>query len=638
MLFKSFFLLSKKNYFVIIFLSFASALEAQPYITGLTPASGATGSSIAITGTGFSVSPSANIVNFAGVRANVTAASAVSLSVTVPSGTSPSLPVTVNTNGLTGYSPYPFTTTFPGGSGPLDSYSFTSGSDITTASNPKDIVTGDIDGDGKPDLVSVNYIGKSFSVYKNSSTTTSISFQNRIDFPTELLPYSIAMGDVDGDGLPDIVIGTNNGGNDSVLIYRNTSAAGTITFTLEAMYWSSVTYSILIGEVDGDGKPDIIASNSSGVYVYHNTSTSESVSFSNGIYFASGQSPQNLAIMDVNGNGKPDVISCNGSGTVSILDNLSTAGSINFAAPVPYSVGNSLVSVAAGDLDGDGKPDIAVVSNSGYVYVLKNTGNGSAISFANPISLYTGYTPWGLELADINGDGKKDIITPLFAVHTVVTIFRNISNDTLDFDAKTEYNTGDKNRNLAIADFRNTGVPDIATIKQEVNKIGFLRNRIEDPPAVTSFSPAAAGQGFDVTINGTNLSSVTAVSFGGVAATSVTVVSNTVIKAMVGAGASGNVSVTTPAGTADMPGFTFTPAPSFTSFSPSSGPVGQKVKITGSGFADTPSGNIVYFGGSKATVISASTQHIERNSSAGCHVSKHFSNHRRLYGIFHSSI
>jgi hypothetical protein len=80
-------------------------------------------------------------------------------------------------------------------------------------------------------------------------------------------------------------------------------------------------------------------------------------------------------------------------------------------------------------------------------------------------------------------------------------------------------------------------------------------------PSITSFTPATAGAGTTVTITGVNLTAATVVNFGGTAATSFTVINSTTITAVVGAGASGNVSVTTGNGTAIRSGFTYTVAP-----------------------------------------------------------------------------
>ncbi len=119
-------------------------------------------------------------------------------------------------------------------------------------------------------------------------------------------------------------------------------------------------------------------------------------------------------------------------------------------------------------------------------------------------------------------------------------------------------------------------------------------------PQITSFSPKSARQGDTVTIQGTNFTSVFFVKFGGINATSFTQISSTVIKAVVGAGSSGDVSVLTPGGTATQCGFSFfsTPGssllPTIESFSPSSAKTGDTVTIQATG---TPLITGVTFGG-----------------------------------------
>jgi IPT/TIG domain len=124
-------------------------------------------------------------------------------------------------------------------------------------------------------------------------------------------------------------------------------------------------------------------------------------------------------------------------------------------------------------------------------------------------------------------------------------------------------------------------------------------------PTITSFTPATAVAGQTVTITGTNFAGVTSVRFGGIPVASFTVISPTQITAVLGTGASGGVSVTTPGGTATSPGFTFIPAPTITLFTPASARAGTQVTITGTGFTGA---SAVSFGGvlaSQFTVVSA---------------------------------
>jgi uncharacterized surface protein with fasciclin (FAS1) repeats len=130
-------------------------------------------------------------------------------------------------------------------------------------------------------------------------------------------------------------------------------------------------------------------------------------------------------------------------------------------------------------------------------------------------------------------------------------------------------------------------------------------------PTLTDFTPKSGGTGTTVTISGTNLTGATAVSFGGVAAASYVVVNATTITAVVGTGATGDVSVTTPNGTATLAGFTYNapppPAPTITSFTPTTVGTGGTVTITGTNFTGA---SAVKFGNTAATsytVVNATT-------------------------------
>lgn len=120
------------------------------------------------------------------------------------------------------------------------------------------------------------------------------------------------------------------------------------------------------------------------------------------------------------------------------------------------------------------------------------------------------------------------------------------------------------------------------------------------PPVITSFSPLNSGAGLPVVITGTNLATTNGISFGGTPAVSFVVNNASTVTAIVGAGSSGNVSLTTPSGTAAKAGFTYTNGPSITSFSPAMGASGSVVTITGTNFTDI---TYVKFGTANATTF-----------------------------------
>jgi gliding motility-associated-like protein len=140
-----------------------------------------------------------------------------------------------------------------------------------------------------------------------------------------------------------------------------------------------------------------------------------------------------------------------------------------------------------------------------------------------------------------------------------------------------------------------SGAIDLTTVEGSATLSGF---QFIPPPTISTFNPASAAQGETVTLTGTNFTNATAVSFGATAPSSFTVVSDTEITAIIGAGSSGNIMVSTPGGTITQAGFTFIPAPSIASFSPTSAAQGETVSIMGSNFTNA---SAVSFGGTSAT-------------------------------------
>src|SRR5579872_2723485 len=117
-----------------------------------------------------------------------------------------------------------------------------------------------------------------------------------------------------------------------------------------------------------------------------------------------------IAVADVNGDGKPDVIVTGFGDTTSYVSVLLGNGDGTLQAPVNLSVGTFPQSVAIGDFNGDGKPDLAVAADDA-LYLLLGNGNGT---FHAPVSLLSG-TGLSVIAADFNGDGKLDLALGQFA-------------------------------------------------------------------------------------------------------------------------------------------------------------------------------------------------------------------------------
>ena len=448
----------------VLFMMQQTSFAQVPFISSFSPASGAVGSIVTITGIGFSEVLEHNIVFFGATQATVTSASATSLSVAVPVGaTYQYFSVTNLTVNLTAYSAQPFIVTFEAGG-----LAFEAKKDFATIGFPFSVSIGDIDGDGKPDLVVMNPFSNTVSsVLRNTSISGTVSFSPRVDFTTGVQPRSVSIGDIDGDGKPDLAVANLDG---TVSILRNISTPGTINLSPKVDFVAGAgSLKVDIGDLDGDGKPDLAVANANdnSVSVLRNTSISGAVSFSTRVDFTTGTKPLSVVIGDIDGDGKPDLAVANEVGnTVSILRNISTVGTISLSPKVDLTTGTRPQALSIGDIDGDGKPDLATANfETNSISVLRNTSASGNISFSTKVDFSAGNSNTsnigGIDIGDLDGDSKPDLAVACSGSNTVSVLRNTSTSGNISFDANVPLITGYSASSTRIGDIDGDGKSDL---------------------------------------------------------------------------------------------------------------------------------------------------------------------------------
>ncbi|MES2590312.1 MAG: FG-GAP-like repeat-containing protein [Bacteroidota bacterium] len=493
-------------FLVSIFTILNSLLFAQPIITTFSPVSGSIGTLVTITGTNFNTTAANNIVFFGATQAVINSASSTSLNVTVPAGaTYQYISVTDTITGQTAYSAIPFDVTFPCGN-LINSSSFSPKTDFSAGTYIYSLTSGDLDGDGKPDIVTANPADNIISVFKNTSVNSAVSFAAKVDYTAGVDPRSVFIGDLDGDGKPDIIAANHQ--SNTVSIFKNTSVIGIISFAPKVDYATGNNpLSIAINDLDGDGKPDIAVSNlnSNTISVLKNISNSGAISFATKVDFATGGTCLGISMGDLDGDEKSDlVVAIDNIHTISVFRNTCTNGTISFAAGMDFPAGDGINNprfIAISDLDGNGKLDIAIVDNgSSIVSILSNISTIGTISLAPPMNFATGGTTWGISIGNIDGDNKPDLAITNVQTHTL-SILKNTSvSGNISFASKIDFAMGTNPYNIAISDLDGDGRPDLEVANAGSSTFSVLKNLIGTLPTMTSANSVTLCSGESVNI------------------------------------------------------------------------------------------------------------------------------------------
>lgn len=302
--------------------------------------------------------------------------------------------------------------------------SFATALDLGTSTYPWGIAAGDLNGDGKPDVVDVDIIRGFASVFVNASSGPGvIAFGPRQDISVPAFPEDVVVADMNGDTKLDVVIADYSAHAMTVLTNTTASQGASPTFDRVDVAIDGDPTAVAVGDFDGDGKPDVAVSSEVAnivAVVYSSTSSGGLFIARSVVDYAAGAGTDQVVVADVNRDGILDLVTANTqAASASVL--LGLAGGA-FAPRVDLSSGTGPWSVAAADLQGDGTPDVVVGDyDAGAVSILldQTAAGAMTVAFAADDVHACGAAPSFVLLADVNGDQLPDVIV---ANHTTSSV------------------------------------------------------------------------------------------------------------------------------------------------------------------------------------------------------------------------
>lgn len=326
---------------------------------------------------------------------------------------------------------------------------------VSSSAPPSGLAVGDLTGTGSHDMVVSNLNAGTLSVFMETSPTSgAYGAATTITLPAGSQPNDVQIADLNGDGLPDLIVADNKGF--VLYLLQNPASPGTFqsavslpisnpAIVAEGSAFITRGISVAVGDLNGDGLPDIAITSFDGeasvtdvggdngmVFIFFQDPSNPGTFISTPTTITALGEPSQIRIVDVNKDGANDiVIACQGLGTDSSL--VETDGSVNpesvngamvilqnsnapgtFATPVVYPAYPGVISLAVADLNGDGWPDIAMSSlypqGTGYIVTLMQDASAPGTFLAG--TDYTGLgQPSSIVIGDMNNDGLPDLVT-----------------------------------------------------------------------------------------------------------------------------------------------------------------------------------------------------------------------------------
>jgi hypothetical protein len=351
-------------------------------------------------------------------------------------------------------------------------------SHTSTAAIPDGIVTADFNGDGRPDLavVASNVVGEVYVFLGNGDGT----FAPAVAYSTGgQYPQSVAVGDFNGDGKPDLAVANYNDGTECSVAILLGNGDGTFGGAANFVVGSALTQ-LVVADFNGDGKLDIATAQFVFVLLGNGDGTFQPAMFLD-------SSVEALTVGDFNGDGNVDLVGS--GGTTGDVFFFAGNGNGTFQPPTSFPVGLLATDLSAAELSGGGALDIVTTGSSSSLSVLVGNGNGT---FQPYVEYAAGSYPSSPVVGDFNGDGEPDVAT-VDSGSAAVSVL--LGNGDGTFRPYLDFASGMEPGFLVAADFNGDGQLDLAALSFPVGTLSVLLQQgdISLSPATLTFPTQLIG-------------------------------------------------------------------------------------------------------------------------------------------------
>lgn len=360
--------------------------------------------------------------------------------------------------------------------------SFGPSTNFPVDANPLGVALADLNSDGNLDVVTANYGAGSVSVLLGNGNGT---FQSVKSFAAGAFASTIAVGDFNGDHLPDLAVGHFDRSATTVSVLLG-NGDGTFQAAVDYTVGSSPIW-VIAADLNGDSILDLVAANNDSANISVLLGNSDGT-FQAAQSTAVGSDPIGLAAADLNGDKIPDLVVANsGPDTVSILFG---NGDGTFQASVDYPVGRNTSDATVGDFNGDGAPDLAITGmGSGDVTILLNDGQGGFQAGATyPVSA----SPIGAVVGDFNSDGKLDLVVGYYDF-TQTNVTTLLGNGDGTFQTSVDYAADIGPVGVVVGDVNGDTAPDLVVANASSSDVSVLLN-LNDWGGLPPVPPGGGGR------------------------------------------------------------------------------------------------------------------------------------------------